>query len=630
MQRILVVEDSRTQAEQLRATLEEAGFAVEVAPDGERGFALFDATGFDLVITDIIMPRMNGYELCRRLKAHPTRGWVPVLLLTTLRAPLDILQGIECGADKFLTKPYHPKELLAHIRYVLATRPHRGRARVRGRVKVGIEMSFLGKTFTITSENEQILDLLIATCEDIVRTHGDLRASQDELEAAKAQVEQRNAQLQRAREELEERVKERTAELAQANEALRQEVEDRKRLEAQLLHAQKMDAVGRLAGGVAHDFNNLLTIITGYGELLLAGLRPDEPLRGLAAEITRAGERAAALTRQLLAFSRQQVVAPKVLDLNAIVTDVSKMLQRLIGEDVVLATALAPNLGRVKADPTQVEQVLLNLAVNARDAMPRGGKLTVETANVDLDEAYAHTHPEVQAGRHVLLAVSDTGCGMTEEVKARIFEPFFTTKELGKGTGLGLATVYGVVKQSGGSIAVYTEVGRGTTFKVYLPRLVEMAETTRGGPAAPPIPRGSETLLLVEDEAGVRALARHALQASGYTVLEASNGVEALRLADQYGAPIRLLVTDVVMPGMGGRELHAQLTALYPGLKVLFMSGYTDDAVFRHGVLEAGLPFLQKPFTVDALARKVRETLDREQPPSRAPADGALCLAEPS
>ncbi len=334
MQRILVVEDSRTQAEQLRGTLEEAGFAVEVAPDGERGFALFDATGFDLVLTDIIMPGMSGYELCRRLKAHPSRGWVPVILLTTLRAPLDILQGIECGADNFLTKPYHPKDLLARIRYLLATRGQRGRGRSRSRVKVGVEVTFLGKTFTITSENEQILDLLITTCEDVVRTHGDLRASQDELEEAKAQVELRNTQLQRAREELEERVRERTAELAQANEALRQEVEDRKRLETQLLHAQKMDAVGRLAGGVAHDFNNLLTIITGYSELLLAGLRPDEPLRGLAAEITRAGERAASLTRQLLAFSRQQVVAPKVLDLNAIVADVGKMLQRLIGENI--------------------------------------------------------------------------------------------------------------------------------------------------------------------------------------------------------------------------------------------------------------------------------------------------------
>jgi PAS domain S-box-containing protein len=388
------------------------------------------------------------------------------------------------------------------------------------------------------------------------------------------------------------------------------DISDRKRLEHQYLQAQKMEAVGLLAGGVAHDFNNLLTVITGYGALLLEGLGPGDPNRELVAEITRAGDQAAALTRQLLAFSRKAVLTPRPLDLNAVVHDTEKMLRRLLGEDVRLATQLYPALGLVHADPGHVQQVLFNLAVNARDAMPTGGRLTIETQNVYLDEAYCQAHAEVRPGPYVMLAVSDTGCGMTPDVQSRAFEPFFTTKEPGKGTGLGLATVHGIVRQSGGHVWVSSEPGAGTTFKVYLPRADRPAQPGRSYQGTSPAPRGNETILLVEDDEGVRGLLCRILQDSGYNVRAAAGGREALRLCEREAGPVHLLVTDVVMPEMGGRALAEQLLRLHPGLKVLYVSGYTDDAVIRHGVLEAEVHFLQKPFEPAALAQKVRETLD--------------------
>jgi len=387
------------------------------------------------------------------------------------------------------------------------------------------------------------------------------------------------------------------------------DVSHQKKLEEQFQQAQKMEAIGQLAGGVAHDFNNLLTIINGYSDILLQSTPPDDPNREFLEEISKAGARSAALTRQLLAFGRQQVLAPKVLDLNEVVRDTEKMLRRVIGEDIDLTVTLHPRLGSVKADPGQMEQVLLNLVVNARDAMPQGGKLTIETSNVVLDEDYARSHAGARPGQYVILAVTDTGLGMTEEVKRRLFEPFFTTKGPGKGTGLGLAVIHDIVKQSDGSIDVHSEPGLGASFRIYLPRVEQAAPTGQSRPDCSPPPRGTETLLLVEDDDAVRALIRFTLQRCGYTVLEASHGEEAIKVATNHQEKIHLLVTDVVMPGMGGRVLAERLLSLRPEMKVLYLSGYTDDAVVRHGILHQEVNFLQKPFSPKALAHEVREVL---------------------
>ncbi|MGD0993426.1 MAG: PAS domain S-box protein [Gemmatimonadales bacterium] len=394
-------------------------------------------------------------------------------------------------------------------------------------------------------------------------------------------------------------------------EGLIEDVTEQRSLENQFRQAQRLEAVGRLAGGVAHDFNNVLTAITGYSELLLDELTPGDPKRQDVEEIHAAARRAAGLTRQLLAFSRKQVFQTRVLDLNAVVRMLEKMLQRLIGEDVKLEIAPSSALGAVRADPGQIEQVIMNLAVNSRDAMPGGGRLTIETANVDLDEAYAREHAGAAPGRYVMLAVSDTGTGMDAETQSHIFEPFFTTKEQGTGTGLGLATVYGIVKQSGGHVWVYSEPGRGATFKIYLPRVDEPVEAQDAQQVAPPVAGGRETVLVAEDDPSVREIVAEVLTQKGYRVLRAPDGQTALEMARAQPGEIQLLVTDIVMPGMTGRELAEVLVAERAGVRVLYMSGYTDDAVVRHGVLAEGLPYLQKPFSPRALALKVREVLDR-------------------
>jgi two-component system, cell cycle sensor histidine kinase and response regulator CckA len=383
------------------------------------------------------------------------------------------------------------------------------------------------------------------------------------------------------------------------------------KLAQQLQHAMKMEAVGRLAGGVAHDFNNLLTGIGGYTDLIISDLNPGDPILADLNEIKKATQSAATLTSQLLAFSRKQLIEPRILSLNHLITSFKKMLQRLIGEDIDLSALLCDKLASVRIDPGQFEQILVNLAINARDAMADGGKLTIETANIDIDEDYCTLHPYVKPGRHVMLAVSDTGCGMSQEVKSHLFEPFYTTKQKGRGTGLGLATIYGVIKQSGGSIEVYSEPGEGTTFKIYLPAIEEIPQQLdlEKKPVSS-LSKGDETILLVEDESIVRELAAKMLKRINYNILYASNGDEALEIAQNYSGVIHLMITDVVMPGMNGRQLAERLLRMRPNIKVLFTSGYTENAIAHHGIIEKGLSFIGKPYSSRDLANKIRRLLD--------------------
>lgn len=392
------------------------------------------------------------------------------------------------------------------------------------------------------------------------------------------------------------------------------DLESQRRLEEQLRQSQKMEAIGQLAGGVAHDFNNILTVILSNADILLSGLGPEDPRREELEGIREASQRAASLTRQLLAFSRKQMLRPKIVSLNSVIVNLENMLRRLIGEDIELITLLDPALWMVEADPGQIEQVVMNLAVNARDAMPRGGKLVIETGNLEVDEEFADSYYAVVPGCYVTLVVSDNGIGMTAETRGRIFEPFFTTKQRSKGTGLGLSTVYGIVKQSGGFIWAHSDFGKGTTFKVYLPRAVDTAATEQRPARWAAAPQGTETVLLVEDEDSVRELARRILVGRGYRVLEAADALQALEVARGHPEPIHLLLTDVIMPGLNGRELAEQLRPQRPGIEVLYMSGYSDHAVLRDQTLNSGTNFLHKPFTPESLAVRVRDVLDLRRP----------------
>jgi two-component system cell cycle sensor histidine kinase/response regulator CckA len=402
------------------------------------------------------------------------------------------------------------------------------------------------------------------------------------------------------------------------------DITERKKLETQLRLSQRMEAIGRLAGGVAHDFNNLLTVILGSAEMALEKLRLDHPDRRKLELIRQAGSSAADLTRQLLAFSRQQLFQPRVLDLKEVVKKIEALLRRLIGENIGLAITLEPSLGYIKADTGQIEQVLINLAVNAHDAMPQGGRITIEGRNVELDECYKGKHQQVVPGQYVMLAVGDTGCGMDDATQSQIFDPFFTTKELGKGTGLGLATVYGIVKQSGGYIWVYSELGKGTIFKIYLPRVEQFAQATKKEDPEATVIRGCETILLAEDSESLREMARECLDSAGYTVLEAASGAEALQKAKDFDGTIHLLLTDVVMPAMSGPELARYMAALRPATKVLFTSGYTSEAIVRQGDLNPAGAFIQKPYRPKALVRKVQEVLGEPAPKVGDPTPSGL------
>lgn len=398
----------------------------------------------------------------------------------------------------------------------------------------------------------------------------------------------------------------------QGIQGIARDVTERRQLESMVRQSQKLEAIGRLSGGLAHDFNNLLCVISGHAELLSERLEETLPAARNVMQIKKAVDSASTLVRQLLAFSRKQVFHPQILNLNAIVVETEKLLGRLIGEDIEFFTSLEPELGPVQVDPIQVEQVLVNLVLNARDAMPQGGKLTIETYNMDLEEGSRSNGGITPAGKYVVLAVTDNGCGMDEETQSRIFEPFYTTKELGKGTGLGLATVYGIVRQSGGFIWVYSEIDQGTTLKVYLPRVNDPATALPSEQTKRDVRRGTETVLLVENAEPLRALAKEFLKSSGYAVMEADNGKEALQIAKAFSGPIDLLLTDVIMPGMGGKQLAEQLTGLRPATKVLYMSGYPDDGIVKSGILGSGMAFLEKPFTREILLRKVRQALSEQ------------------
>ena len=608
-QKVLVVDDNADMRAYIVRLLG-AHWSVEAAADGEEALARIAKSVPDLVLSDVMMPRVDGIALLRALRAQPRTRRVPVILLSARAGEEASAEGLETGADDYLLKPFSARDLLARVRNHLGAARERTSAlrasetRFRRLAESGIVGIVIADAAGhVLEANDAFLAMTGYAREDLLT--GEIAAPSSDAGAEPWEGECRCKDGRRIP------VLAASAQLENGETmSIALDLSERRRLEEQFRQAQKMEAVGRLAGGVAHDCNNLLSVILSYSDMIRAGLGADEPFREDIDEIHTAATRATDLTRQLLAFSRQQVREAKILSLNRSVSGMEKMLRRLLGADVELTTLLDASLGSVEADPGHVEQVVMNLAVNARDAMPTGGKLTIQTQNVELDEDYARVHHDVRPGKYVMLAVTDTGVGMDAVTQARIFEPFFTTKEKGKGTGLGLATVFGIVKQSGGHIWVYSEPGNGTTFKVYFPRVAGVADERASDRPAPASPRGNETVLLVEDDAQVRTLARTVLRRNGYVVLEAANGGEALLICEKHGAKIDLLLTDVVLPLMSGRQLAERLASLRPEMKVLFMSGYTDDAVLQHGVLDSGVAYLQKPLTPAALTRKLREVLD--------------------
>ena len=641
--RILHLEDDRDDAELVDAELAAAGIACEIARVDTVGAFVkeLEGGGVDVVLSDFSMPSFNG--LAALTIARERWPDVPFLFISGTIGEERAIEALKLGATDYVLKQ-NLSRLGPAVQRALEERAERD-GRRRAEQAVQEQRAFLRQVIDIsptfmfakdrqgrfTLVNQKLADAYGVTVEQVLgKTDADFNSNAAEVEAFRRDDQEvMESGLERIVPEepmTDAAGKQRwlytvkrplfgPSGRAEQLLGVALDITDRKQAEDQLRQAQKMEAIGQLAGGVAHDFNNILGVIVGYADMLLRDLPPGHPGVRRLEQIHRAADRATALTRQLLAFSRKQILQPRVLDLNAVVVEVEAMLVRLIGASIQIVTVPAADLGRVKADPGQVEQVIVNLAVNARDAMPQGGKLIIETANVSLDDTFRRLHPGAQTGPHVMLAVSDTGCGMDALTLPRIFEPFFTTKDKGKGTGLGLSTVYGIVKQSGGYVAVYSEPGRGTTFKVYLPRVDEPLEQPPDAApqSAPAAPRAEGTVLLVEDEAALRSMIQEILEEAGYTVLSSASPEEALAAARSHPGPVHLLLSDVVMPRMGGRDLAAQVSALRPGLRVLYMSGYTDEAIVHHGMLDSGTHFLQKPFTSDALLGRVRDLLGADR-----------------
>lgn len=625
--RLLIIEDSEDDALLIVRDLKRAGYEpIYERVDTEAALrAAFDGGSWDVVVSDFNMPHFTGTDALKLLRERDQD--TPFIFVSGTIGEDVAVEAMRAGAQDYVTKGNLRRLVPAIERELRDAAVRRERRAGEARFRRVVDSAMMGILFwdaqgKITDANDQFLKIVGYTREDLKAGRIDWRAMMPpEYEPADAKALEALAAGTGTPVEKEYIRKDGSRvpilvggalldDPAHPGVAFVLDITERKQLQQQLIQSQKMEAVGRLAGGIAHDFNNLLTAIFGYADLLAEQLPEDSPARKDVEEIQKASQRAASLTGQLLAFSRRQVLQPVVLSLNDVVENVEKMLHRILGEDIELHTALAPELGNTRADAGQIEQMIMNLAVNARDAMPTGGKLTIETANVDLDAAYAAQHQPVIPGRFVMLAVSDTGIGMDDATKARIFEPFFTTKEAGKGTGLGLATVYGIVKQSGGYVWLYSEPGNGAAFKIYLPRV----DAQRDAPvvASEPVGTvvGTETVLVAEDDPLLLPLTRELLTKLGYHVLEARGSAEALAVARGHRGDIHLLVSDVVMPRGGGFQLAQQLLAERPGLRVLYVSGYTDETVVRHGLLERGLNYLQKPFTSAVLARKVREVLD--------------------
>jgi PAS domain S-box-containing protein len=650
--RILIVDDERPTRQILEAMLKPEGFVLSNAGSAEEALAMVAEQAPDLILLDIILPGMDGYELTAKLKGNPSTRAIPIVIITALDDRNARMLGLSAGAEDFVTKPVDRAELCIRVRNLLRLKAYsdyhdqysqmlEGEVGSRtadlveserlyrstfdaapvGIVHVGLDGEWL-------RINQRLCDLLgysreelqSAAVQKLMSSNGDANEIELFRQMAAGQLDHYviNERRYPRREgsdvwaRVNMSVHRDTGGRPQQFISVIEDITEWRALEAQLRQASKMDAIGQLAAGIAHDFNNLLSVIISYSEMLSGDLKEGDPMRADLKEIRGAGKRAVELTRQLLAFSRQQVLQPQLVDLGEVVGSMENMLRRLLGADVELHATQSGELSKILVDPGQMEQVIMNLAVNARDAMPRGGKLTISTSRVQLDQSYAAEHVGVTPGPHVQLAVSDTGIGMDRATLARMWEPFFTTKEVGKGTGLGLATVFGIVRQSGGTLWVTSEPGRGTTFEVYFPVADGSARARVSPPSTAParVLRGTETILVVENEESVRVLACSILRKHGYDVLEAQSGGDAFLLCEQHPTVIHLLLTDMVMPRMSGRQLAERLHVIRPEMKVLFMSGYTSDPVLRHGILKANIAFLQKPITPDTLSRKVRDVLE--------------------